>query len=66
MSKIIATIIAGLFAVSAFATDAPKADTKAPTAATAPAANTTKAPKHKHHVKKAANKTPAAVATPAK
>jgi hypothetical protein len=72
MSKILATLVAGLFAASVFAADAPKADIKAAPAAaattTAPAAATgTAKAKHKHHkhAKKAAA-TPAAPAAPAK
>ena len=63
MSKILSTLIAGLFAISAFAADAPKPatpDTKPAVEAKAPAKAEAKAPaKHrKHHkAKKAAAKT---------
>ena len=67
MSKILATLIAGLFAASAFAADVPKADVKpvpVAVAAPAPAATTPKkAHKHHKHEKKAAA---APAATPAK
>jgi hypothetical protein len=61
MSKILSTLIAGLFAVSAFAADAPKAatpDTKPTVEAKAPATTGAKAaPKHhKHHKHHKANK----------
>jgi len=69
MSKILSTLIAGLFAVSAFAADAPKPatpDTKPAVEAKAPVKTEAKAaPKHKKHhtAKKPAAKTEAA--TPA-
>jgi hypothetical protein len=76
MSKILSTLIAGLFAVSAFAADAPKPatpDTKPAVEAKAPAKTEAKAPAateakaapkhHRHHKAKKAAKSVAA--TPA-
>ena len=73
MSKILTTLIAGLFAVSAFAADAPKPatpDTKPAVEAKAPVARNVNAPAateakvtpkhHKHHKAKNAAKTEAA------
>jgi hypothetical protein len=68
MSKILSTLIAGLFAVSAFAADVPKPatpDTKPAVEASAPAKTGAKAASkhhkhHKHHkAKRAAAKTDA-------
>jgi hypothetical protein len=68
MSKILATLIAGLFAASVFAADIPKADVKPVPAATSAATAKTpvaggpkKVHKHHKHGKKAAVAAPAAV-----
>ena len=69
MSKILSTLIAGLFAVSAFAADAPKApaaNTKPAVEAAAPAAAPAAKKVTKHHKKaKAAAKAKTAEPSPA-
>ncbi|MDB5888188.1 MAG: hypothetical protein JWM03_1060 [Rhodocyclales bacterium] len=71
MSKMLATLIAGLFAISAFAADAPKTatpETKAPVVAVAKTKAKTHAPAAKavktaHKTKKVAKTKPAPTST---